>query len=78
MVTPNPRDPGTRYTKSPDSRIRDNRYRFARGSQVNVIAGPNAGRWKQVSKFCLGVNERAAETLSRELLMHDSSGCPEQ
>lgn len=36
------------------------------------------GRWKQVSKFCLGVSKRAAETMSRQLLMHDSSGCPEQ
>ena len=44
MVTPKPKDPATRYTKFPDGRIRDNRYRFARGSKVNLIAGPNVGR----------------------------------
>ena len=44
MVTPNPSDPGTWYTKSPDGRIRDNRYRFARGLEVKVIAGANARR----------------------------------
>ena len=44
MVTPNPKDSATWYTKFPDGRIRDNRYRFARGLEVKVIAGPYTGR----------------------------------
>jgi len=34
------------------------------------------GKWKQVTKFCLGVNERAAETLRKQFIVHDSAGCP--
>ena len=44
MVTPNANDPGTWYTKPPDSRIRDNPYRFTGGCKVNVIVGPDVGR----------------------------------
>ena len=64
MVTPNPKDPATWYTKFPDGRIPKNRCPFARGSKVNVIAGPNAGRLATVdSRIAQVMIEGHLETL---------------
>ena len=64
MVTPIPKDSATWYTKFPDGRIRDNRCRFARGSKVKVIAGPNAGRLATVdSRVAQIIIEGLLETL---------------